>query len=235
MANKPLVMTVAIGFMSILLFIMLFTLLQYAASVGFHNLFEALPAVPVAAFFSSQAFTNILIFASAFTLTIGLLALLTHGAMIKAAKKFVAAYVALGVVLFVTMGVAGVMIALVLTLISLMLLWQFALKNVVFRTPVAGPEENTGSEGTVVDTIDDEENGRVRVGDTIWWAVSSDGSIIEKGEKVRVEGTSSDKLTVKVRRMQGRRKAQPQRRCRYCGASAPAEADFCPNCGRSMR
>jgi membrane protein implicated in regulation of membrane protease activity len=154
--------------------------------------------------------------------------------MIKAAKKFAAAYVVFGVVLFVSIGVAGVMIALILTLVSLMLLWQFALKNVVFRTPVAGPEENTGTEGTVVDTIDDDEKGRVRLGDTIWWAVSSDGAIIEKGERVRVEGTSSGKLTVKVHRIQTRRKG-PQRRCPYCGASAPSEADFCPNCGRSLK
>ncbi|WXG44617.1 MAG: NfeD family protein [Promethearchaeati archaeon SRVP18_Atabeyarchaeia-1] len=235
MATKPLVMTIAIGFISVLLFMMLLTLIQYVASVGFHSIFETLPNETIEAFFSSQAFANIILFAIAFTLMIGVLALLTHGAMIKAAKKFVAAYVAFGVLLFVAMGIAGVMIALVLTLISLMLLWQFALKNVVFRTPVAGAEENTGSEGVVVDTIDDEQNGRARVGDTIWWAVSSDGSIIEKGERVRVESTSSDKLTVKVRRIQGRRSKGPQRRCPYCGASSPAEADFCPNCGRSLK
>jgi membrane protein implicated in regulation of membrane protease activity len=232
MASKPLVMTIAIGVMGVLLFMMLFTLIQYVISTGFHSLFETFPSITIT--FDPQLFVNILIFASAFTLMIGLLALLTHGAMIKAAKKFVAAYVAFGVILFISMGLAGVMIALIFTLISLILLWQFALKNVVFRTPVAGPEENIGTEGTVVDTIDDDENGRVKLGDTIWWAVSSDGSIIEKGERVRVESTSSDRLTVKVRRTQTRRKG-PQRRCPYCGFSAPAEADFCPNCGRTLK
>jgi membrane protein implicated in regulation of membrane protease activity len=219
--------------MGILLFMMLFTLIQYATSVGFHSLFETFPTITIGGLIDTQLLASILLFASAFTLMIGLLALITHGAMIKAAKKFVAAYVAFAVVLFVSMGVAGMMIALVLTLASLMLLWQFALRNVVFRTPVAGPEENIGSEGTVVDTIDDEENGRVRLGDTIWWAVSSDGSIIEKGERVRVDSSGSNKLTVKVHRLSARRKG-PQRRCPYCGVSAPSEADFCPNCGRSL-
>jgi membrane protein implicated in regulation of membrane protease activity len=231
MASRPLVMTIAIAILGLLLFMMLFTFIQYAISAGFHNLFESVSATAV---LTTAFLVNMLVFATAFVIMVGLLALLTHGAMIKAAKKFVAAYVAFGVILFVTMGIAGVMIALILTLISLMLLWQFALKNVVFRAPVAGPEENTGSEGTVVDTIDDGEKGRVRLGDTLWWAVSSDGSIIEKGERVQVDSTSSDKLTLKVHGIKTARKG-PQQRCPYCGASAPSEADFCPNCGRSLQ
>jgi membrane protein implicated in regulation of membrane protease activity len=224
-------MTIAITILGLLLFMMLFTFVEYAISAGFHGLFEAVSTPNIG--FGTQLLANILIFATAFVIMIGLLALITHGAMIKAAKKFVAAYVAFGLILFVTMGIAGVMIALILTLISLMLLWQFALKNVVFRRPVAGPEENIGSEGTVIDTIDADENGRVKLGDTLWWAVSSDGSIIEKGDRVQVDGTSSDKLTIKVHRVKTARKG-PQRRCPYCGASAPSEADFCPNCGRSL-
>jgi membrane protein implicated in regulation of membrane protease activity len=219
----------------VLLFVMLFSMLQYVLSVGFHGITQVLPSAPSGGWISSQALANILVFASAFVLTIGLFALLTHGAMIKAAKKFLAPYVLFGVLLFVAMGVAGVMVALVLSLISLILLWQFALKNVVFRTPVSGPEEDLGSEGTVVDTINGEENGRVKVGDTIWWAISSDGSIIEKGERIRVEGTSRDKLTVKVGRIPERKtRARPTRKCPHCGASVPAEATFCTHCGRPM-
>lgn len=128
------------------------------------------------------------------------------------------------------------MIALIIALVSLLLLWQFALRNVMFRTPVSGSEEIIGSEGTVVDPVTDEEDsGRVRVGDTIWWAVSADGSIIEKGEKVRVENASSKDLVLKVRKISpSRARASGRRRCPYCGTSVPADATFCPNCGCSQ-
>jgi len=237
LANKSLLMALIMAVLGILVFVMLFTLLQYASSSGFHSILESLPSIPTGDFFSSGTFASIMLFASAFVVTIGVLALLTHGAIIKAAKKFVAAYVAVGVILFVAMGVAGMMIALVTALITLMVLWQFALKNVMFRTPASGPEENIGSEGTVVDDVDDEgENGRVRVGDTIWWAVSSDGSIIEKGEKVRVEGSGNDKLTLRVRRAPAKGIRQsPKRRCPYCGQSIPREATFCPVCGKAIQ
>nr|MDO8135932.1 NfeD family protein [Candidatus Njordarchaeum guaymaensis] len=216
---------------SVLIGVMLFSVIQYGSNIGFYNVFQA-PSLEQ--YGSTTAFASIMLFASCFVLSIALLALLTQGAMIKAAKKLVAGYFALAVALFFAMGVGGVMIGLLISLISLMLLYQFALKNVIHRIPASGIEENVGSEGTVVDEID-EDNGRVKVGDVIWWATSSDGSVIEKGEKVRVERVSGDNLIMVVKKVSSRRPGTAgQRKCPYCGGRGPKDATYCPNCGSSF-
>jgi membrane protein implicated in regulation of membrane protease activity len=177
-----------------------------------------------------------MLFLTLFVLSIAVLALLTHGAIIKAAKKFVPGYALIAIILFFVTGIGGVMVALIVALTSLLLLWQFALRNVMFRAPLSGPEEIIGSEGTVVDPVTDEEDeGRVKVGDSIWWAVSADGSIIEKGEKIRVDDASSKNLILKVRRAtQSRARAPARRRCPQCGASVQADATFCTSCGSAL-
>nr|MDO8097558.1 NfeD family protein [Candidatus Njordarchaeota archaeon] len=211
---------------------MLFSAFQYGSTIGFYNLFQA---PQLEQYGSATAFTSIMLFASCFILSIALLALLTHGAMIKAAKKLVAGYFALAVALFFAMGVGGVMIGLLISLITLMLLYQFALKNIIHRIPATGIEENVGSEGTVVDEVDDEDKGRVKVGDVIWWATSSDGSVIEKGARVQVQRVIGDKMTFVVKKLPPRRVAAlGQRKCPYCGGSSPRDAIYCPNCGASL-
>jgi membrane protein implicated in regulation of membrane protease activity len=155
--------------------------------------------------------------------------------MIKAAKKFVAGYFALAVVLFVALGVGGVMIGMLVSLLSLMLLYQFALKNVLHRIPAAGIEENVGSEGTVIDEVDEDTDGRVKVGDVIWWAKSSDGSAIAKGDRVVVQKVEGDNLILVVKRIPSRRRGiVRERKCPHCGASIPGDAVYCTNCGASL-
>jgi membrane protein implicated in regulation of membrane protease activity len=233
--NRLLITGFVLGAVVVFILVMLYTLVQYTSSAGFHNAFELFPSPP-AIYISAEAFANIMLFATMFVLSIAVLALITHGAIIKAAKKFVPGYVVLALVLFFATGIAGVMIALTFALVSLLLLWQFALRNVMFRSPASGPEEIIGSEGTVVDPVTDEEDsGRVKVGDSIWWAVSSDGSLIEKGEKVTVENATSKDLVLKVRRISsGRARASGRRRCPNCGTSVPPDATFCPNCGSTL-
>jgi membrane protein implicated in regulation of membrane protease activity len=233
--NRLLITGFVLGAVVVFILIMLYTLIQYTSSAGFHNAFELFPS-PSVIYISAEAFANIMLFATMFVLSIAVLALITHGAIIKAAKKFVPGYVVLALVLFFATGIAGVMIALTFALVSLLLLWQFALRNVMFRSPASGPEEIIGSEGTVVDPVTDEEDsGRVKVGDSIWWAVSSDGSLIQKGEKVTVENATSKDLVLKVRKMSSSRARAPGRhRCPHCGTSVPSDAVFCPNCGSTL-
>jgi membrane protein implicated in regulation of membrane protease activity len=216
----------------VLLSIMLFSVVEYALNVGFYNLFQAFQLGP---YVGASAFASIMLFLSCFILSIALLTLLTHGAMIKAAKKFVAGYFALAFVLFLAMGVGGVMIGMLVSLLSLMLLYQFALKNVIHRIPAAGIEENVGSEGTVIDEVDDSGDGRVKVGDVIWWAKSSDGSVIRKGEKVLVQRAKGDNLILVVKKVtSGRTGKVTERKCPHCGASVQGDAVYCTNCGASL-
>jgi membrane protein implicated in regulation of membrane protease activity len=218
---------------SVLIGVMLFSVIQYSSNIGFYNMFQ----VPQPEQYgSSVAFSSIMLFASSFILSIALLALLTQGAMIKAAKKLVAGYVALATALFFSLGVGGVMMGLLISLVSLVVLYQFALKDVIHRAPVTGLEEDVGSEGTVVDEVDEGDSGRVKVGDVIWWATSSDGSIIDKGEKVRIERASGDKMILTVKKIPSRRTgASAQRKCPYCGASSPRDSTYCSNCGSSLK
>jgi membrane protein implicated in regulation of membrane protease activity len=218
---------------SVLIGVMLFSVIQYSSNIGFYNMFQ----VPQPEQYgSSVAFSSIMLFASSFILSIALLALLTQGAMIKAAKKLVAGYVALATALFFSLGVGGVMMGLLISLVSLVVLYQFALKDVIHRAPVTGLEEDVGSEGTVVDEVDEGDSGRVKVGDVIWWATSSDGSIIDKGEKVRIERASGDKMILTVKKIPSRRTgASGQRKCPYCGASNPRDGTYCSNCGSSLK
>jgi membrane protein implicated in regulation of membrane protease activity len=226
-----------LGLVVVFILVMLYALSQYISAEGVQNAFQLFPFGHISGvYITLQDFENIMLFLTLFVLSIAFLALLTHGAIIKAAKKFIPAYVAMGVFLFFATGIGGAMVALVVALVSLLLLWQFALRNVMFRAPLSGPEEIIGSEGTVVDPVTDEEDeGRVKVGDSIWWAVSTDGSIIEKGEKVRVDDASGKNLILKVRRMpQSRARAPARRRCPHCGASVQADATFCTNCGSAL-
>jgi membrane protein implicated in regulation of membrane protease activity len=226
-----------LGLVVVFILVMLYALEQYIAAEGVQNAFQLFPFGHVSGVYVTlQDFENIMLFLTLFVLSIAFLALLTHGAIIKAAKKFVPAYVALAVFLFFATGIGGAMVALIVALVSLLLLWQFALRNVMFRAPLSGPEEIIGSEGTVVDPVTDEEDeGRVKVGDSIWWAVSADGSIIEKGEKVRVDDASGKNLILKVRRLpQSRTRGPTRRRCPHCGASVQADATFCTNCGSAL-
>lgn len=233
--NRLLLKGFILGAVVVLVIMMLFGMLLYSSTVGFHSLMEVLPASTLEQYGSTQAFTSAMLFIIAFVLSIGLLTLLTHGAMIKAAKKFIPGYAVLAVALFAAFGVAGIMVALAATLFLLVILYQFALKNVIFRTPASGPEEDIGSEGVVVERIDEDNAGRVKVGDTIWWARSSNGSLIEKGEKVRVDRVSGKKLVISVMGIPSKKsKSLAQRRCPSCGAVYPPGAVYCPECGSPL-
>jgi membrane protein implicated in regulation of membrane protease activity len=233
--NRQMRIGFIMGLVVVFILVMIYALFQYVASEGLQNAFQFLPGSSGITITLAD-FDNIMLFLTLFVLSIAVLALLTHGAIIKAAKKFIPAYVLLVVVLFFATGIGGAMVALIVSLSSLMVLWQFALRNVMFRAPVSGPEEIIGSEGTVVDPVTDEEDsGRVKVGDSLWWAVSDDGSIIDKGEKICVEDASSKNLVLKVRRLPlGKARAPTRRRCPNCGASVQADATFCTRCGTAL-
>lgn len=234
--NRQMLSGFVLGLVVVFILVMIYALSQYISREGFQNAFQFSLGHSSGFYITAEDFENIMLFLTLFVLSIGVLALLTHGAIIKAAKKFVPGYVALAVILFFSTGIGGAMVALIIALISLLLLWQFALRNIMFRSPLSGPEEIIGSEGTVVDPVTDEEDtGRVKVGDSIWWAVSADGSIIEKGERVRVENASGKNLVLQVRRIpQGRARVPAQRRCPHCGKTVPLDATFCTNCGSAL-